>query len=223
MLRRTAISRRRAGPRQQQVRDIRARDRQDQPHHAPAIYTEVASTAAAAYPGRLAPSLTSRSEDSPAPDRWRPWSPPIGETTAQCGLRLREAHAGAQPGHDFEPIVVLVEIPWRPASCLSAAAGDWCATEDRIPALPRIDAEESRRSHSRYGERDVVDEDGLADRAGRVAESPFAECVAQYGDRRCAHAIVVRNNQAARSGCDSEARKIIAGDELAAGLFGLAL
>jgi hypothetical protein len=51
-----------------------------------------------------------------------------------------------------------------------------------------------------HGERDVVDQDGLAGCVGRTAKAPLAVAQADDRDRRRARAIVAANEQTARSG-----------------------
>ncbi len=73
-----------------------------------------------------------------------------------------------------------------------------------------IHAEELRRRDTDHGERDVVDQDGLAYRVRRTAKAPLAIAHADDGDGRRTGAIVPAKKQTARSGRHRQPLKEVA-------------
>ena len=129
----------------------------------PSGHTAASSICVAAYPVRPRPRRGA------TPEGWRVerhWPPSCvaqavkGAASAALGLRHR--HARPQPSHHFEP--VKVRVSERFLASFGSNRTFRAAAADRGRAARRIDAEELRRCYADDGERQVIDQDLLADR-----------------------------------------------------------
>ncbi len=77
-----------------------------------------------------------------------------------------------------------------------------------------VDAEEFRRRNSRYGDRDVVDQDRLTDGLDGPPKTFLAEVVAEDRNGLYCCTVVVGNDQASRCGGNAEGPKEVARDQV---------
>jgi hypothetical protein len=86
------------------------------------------------------------------------------ENRSQRTLRLRQTHTGTHPADHLNPIAVLVDV-------FGPGIGSGTRGEHRVGVhrkidvygVARIHTKEARRGHSNDAERDVVQQDDLAD------------------------------------------------------------
>ena len=162
--------------REQQVRDVGARDGQNQSHHdqqdverlgigAPQVIQ--AGGAILQQEPRKVLSFQVRG--------CRAGDPGI-EDRRQRGLRLRERDSGPQPPHHLRSSNSVRPDSGRSASRILFRIEQQIGVKRKIYVrrLRRIHSEKPRRRHSDRGERNIVDQHRLPGSAGRVAESRFA-------------------------------------------------
>ena len=211
--------------RQQEIRDIGACNGQDQPHHDQQHVQRLRILSPQRIQAGRAFSDQQLRQIGPLPIVGCRRRDPLVKHRTQRGLRLHYAHARTQARHDFDPIVVRIEISIGDVARSSFLLQQEVGVQRNIEIGRRrgIDAEKSRRRDSRYRERDVIDQDELPGRARCIAEAPLTEREAQDSDRRRSRPIVIRNNHPPGSRRHGEPTKIIPGDILAAGQLGLSL
>src|SRR5215472_7652640 len=92
-----------------------------------------------------------------------------------------------------------------------------------IRRLRWINAEKPGWCHADHGEGTVVDRYLLPRRGCRITESLLREGIAEHNDRRSADAIVIVDHQTTRGRNQPQPAKVVAGNVLGAGRFGLTL
>ena len=100
----------RGGPCQQQIGDVRARDRQDQSHHRQEYVQRLRILAAQAAQTFGAGIQNQRGQFGALAVGLRRGGNPLMETRSQRCLRLGHADAGTQTAHHFDPVEVFVAI-----------------------------------------------------------------------------------------------------------------
>ena len=204
--------------RQQQIRDVGACNGQDQPHHGQQHVQRLRVLPPQRVQAARPFSDQQLRQIGPLPIVGCRRRDPLVKHRTQRGLRLHYAHARTQARHDFDPIVVLIEISLRDVARPPFFQQE-VGVQRNIEIRRRrgIHAEKSRRRDSRYRERNVIDQYELSGRARCIAEAPLTEREAQDSDRRGSRSIVIRNDRAPGSRRHGESTKIIPGDILAAG------
>ena len=182
-MRRLSSWRRAERPREQQIREVRARNQQHQTHddhdrrQRPAVALAKAGVAVAAGSRRNA-SLRKRSAPR---DASRPAASPRGSAAAgRAAARCRRfgALSRLQPDHDPQPPArTLLE---RPRAANQRHGADRHGDVER-PA--DVDAKELRRRHADDREGHALDGQRTADGVRRAAEAPLPEGVADDRDR----------------------------------------
>ena len=209
----------RGGPCQQQIGDVRARDRQDQSHHRQQHVQRPGILAAQTAQTGGAGIQNQRGQFGALTVGGRGGGNPLMETRRQRCLRLGHAYAGTQTAHHFDPVEVSVGIhTGRPG-----AVHEQIRVQRKIEVRRRrwIDSEEFRRRHADHREGHVIDENRLSNRTRRSPKALLAGGKTDYRDRRRAWTVVFGIDQTSRGGRHFQAAKILAGDVLRAGAGGL--
>ena len=97
--------------REQQVRDVGARDGQNQSHHGQQDVERLGIGSAKVCPDRRRHPATGIAGGSFVPDPWLPWRQPRHRKTdasPACACAMRDS--GPQPAHHLRPVVVFVLI-----------------------------------------------------------------------------------------------------------------
>ena len=147
----------------------------------------------------------------------------LAELTGELGLRLLQADARLQAAHHFHPEEVAVE-----EAALFFFSGLRREQRGRVQGeedgrvLPGIETEEAGSGDADDGERDVVDQQLLANGGGVCGIAPLPVAVAEDGDGRGPGAVVFIEDQTSGGGRHAEAGEVTAGSEHAVHQFGLA-
>ena len=97
--------------REQQIRRVRARDRQDQPHHGQQHVKRLRVLTPQTVESSAALLEAQRRKIRALPIVARGRGDPLSERSRERGLGLREFDAGFQPPHHLDPVVVLIHKP----------------------------------------------------------------------------------------------------------------
>ena len=213
-------------PREHQVRDIGARDQQDEPHHRHEHNERHRELRAEiGQPARAGEHVEVLREEPLAEGGRRVWNRldlllvdlAIDDIHRRVCLRARDA--GLQPCEDVEP-------PAAPVVEIVPRRGHLRLHHHRrqdVGGLADLQAREALRGHADNGEGMAVDVDRLVQDRGITAEAAHPVAVAEHGDRMAAGRLVVgRVEHASKRRPHAEHVEVVPADQLAVGALGLA-
>src|SRR5262245_64835739 len=116
------------------------------------------------------------------------------ELRRQHCLRLRDTHARLQASHDFNPVVVLLEvlITWL-ISRLNNHLG--MHRQVNVRHIARFGSEEIRRNDAYDHKRPVIEANSLRHGRSRTWKMPLCETMADDSDGRIGDLIVIVQNR----------------------------